>query len=91
MLGISVDDVKNAWAKGETLQQLAQDHGITQDQLRQKLQDQQKTELQAHLQTLVDQGVITQDQMNQRLQFMENNQGRGFGFGRHMRGMGMMF
>jgi len=33
VLGVSVDDVKNSWAQGKTLLQIAQDHGITQAQL----------------------------------------------------------
>jgi hypothetical protein len=74
LLGISVDDVKNAWAKGESLQQLASDHGITNAQLQQKLLDARQQQLKDRLQTLVSQGVITQAQADQRLQFLQDNQ-----------------
>ena len=90
ILGISLDDVKTAWAKGENLQQLAQDHGITQAQLTQKIQDARIAEIKTQLQNLVSGGVITQAQADQRLQFMQNlqtnNKGRG-----HMGMMGLGF
>jgi hypothetical protein len=87
LLGVSVDEVKTAWAKGQTLQELANSKGITAEQLKAKMQAQMQEQQKAHLQALVDQGVITQDQMNQRLQFQQANPK---GFGRHGRGMGMM-
>ena len=37
LLGLSIDDIKAAWAKGESLQQLAKDHNITAAQLKQKI------------------------------------------------------
>lgn len=89
LLGVSVDEVNTAWAKGQTLQELANSKGITAEQLKAKMQAQMQEQQKAHLQALVDQGVITQDQMNQRLEFEKNNQGKGFGK-RGMRGMGMM-
>ncbi len=95
LLGVSVDDVKNAWAQGKTLQQLAQEKGISQDQLKQKLADARKQQMSDHLKTLVDKGVITQAQADQRLQFMQqqaqnkNNAMSGKGMGMHG-GFGMM-
>lgn len=89
LLGVSVDEVKTAWAKGQTLQELATAKGITADQLKAKMQAQMEANQKARLQALVDQGVITQDQMNQRLEFQKNNPKKGFG--KHgMRGMGIM-
>lgn len=88
LLGISVDEVKNAWAEGKTLQQLAQDHGITADQLQQKLKDYSLQQIKDQLQTLVSQGVITQAQADQRLQFIQNNQNKTGKMGH--RGGGMM-
>ncbi len=89
MLGISVDDVKNGWAQGKSLVQIAEDHGITKDQLQQKMKDAMLQQTKSRLQALVDKGVVTQSQADQRLKFLENNQnkahrgmmmGRGFGF-----------
>lgn len=87
MLGVSVDDVKNAWAKGESLQDLAKEKGITQDQIEQRMQQAMKDQQQAVLKALVDKGVITQAQADQRAQFMSQHQAngkgpRGFGMGR---------
>ena len=89
MLGVSVDDIKNGWAEGKSLVQIAEDHGISKDQLQQKMRDSMASQTKSRLQTLVDKGVITQSQADQRLKFLENNQdqhrkgmmlGRGFGF-----------
>lgn len=87
LLGISVDDVKAAWAKGVSFTQLAQDHGITQDQLKQRTKDASLAQLKANLQALVDRGVITQTQADARLAFMQTQTANGKGKGR---GHGMM-
>lgn len=93
LLGMSVDEVKSAWAQGKTLQQLAEEKGITQDQLQEKMRELRQQQIKERLQTLVEQGVITQTQADQRLQFMqrqmENNaMGKAF---RHGLGHGWRF
>lgn len=89
LLGVSVDEVKAAWASGKTLEQLASEKGISQTQLRAKIQAERVTEMKARLQTLVDKGVITQAQADSRLQFMQSNIGKfGRGMGMH-RGFGL--
>lgn len=90
MLGISVEDVKNGWAEGKNLLQIAADHGITKEQLQQKMKDAQTAQLKAQLQTLVDKGVITQAQADKRMQFIARELANGNfhkGFGRGMMGM----
>lgn len=86
LLGVSVDEVKNAWASGKGLKDLATEKGITEDQLKEKIKAQRESEIKQNLQDLVNQGVITQAQADQRLQFMQNNQNSFKG----MRGRGMM-
>lgn len=95
LLGISIDDVKNGWAEGKSIVQIAEDHGITKEQLQQKMKDAQTAQLRSQLQTLVDKGIITQAQMDKRRQFVDQQTangklGRGFmgGFRSHrmMRG-----
>lgn len=86
-LGISVDEVKSAWAQGKTLRDMAQEHGITDEQLRVKAQERFTQKLKDQLQTLVTKGVITQAQADQRLAAMQGKiQNRpkhmGMGFGR---------
>jgi flagellar basal body-associated protein FliL len=91
LLGTSVDTVKQAWANGKTIVELAAELGITEDALRVKLETARQAEMKAHLQTLVSQGVITQAQADARLTFMTSKvgQGKGLGKGRGMHGMGM--
>lgn len=85
LLGISLDDVKNAWAQGKSLESLALEKGITQEQLQTKMKELRKQQRQIELKAMVDSGVITQSQADQRLQF-ESTQtprsiGKGPGFG----------
>lgn len=90
ILGVSVDDVKGAWAKGETMQQLMQEKGISETTVQQKMKDLRTSQMKTELQALVDKGVITQAQMDSRLQYMQTAQdspGRG-GMGPGMRGFG---
>ncbi|MDP2789533.1 MAG: hypothetical protein Q8O51_00165 [bacterium] len=89
VLGVKVDEVKDAWAKGQTLEELANAKGITDEQLQDKMQASRKTKMQAQLKTLVDKGVITQAQADQRLKVMEDRIASGEGPGKGMRGMGM--
>lgn len=77
ILGISIDDVKNGWANGETVTQIAKDHNISQQQLQQKMQAYANQQMQQELQTLVSQGVISQDQANKRMQVMQGRMQSG--------------
>jgi hypothetical protein len=93
LLGIGVDELKNYWAQGKDVREIAEEKGISEETIQSKMQEQRKAQMTEHLKTLVDKGVITQQQADQRLQFMEQNQdkfgrmGRG---GRHGMGGGMM-
>ncbi len=90
LLGISVDAIKTGWAQGQSVKEIAAANGISEDQLKLKMQAAADAAIKTRLQALVDKGVITQDQMNQRLTFMQAQQskmkggkgrmGRGFGF-----------
>lgn len=92
VLGLSVEEVKNAWAQGKTLQQLASEKGMTDQQLQDKLKQLHEQNMKDQLQGLVNQGVITQQQADDRLKFLQSQQTtkthRGHG-GHHMGGMGM--
>lgn len=72
VLGVSVDEVKNAWAQGKTMKQLATDKGITQDQIQARIKVAATAQLKTQLQALVSKGTITQAQADSRLQFMQN-------------------
>ena len=71
ILGINVDDVKSACADGKTIEQLMTEKGITQDQVKARMKDNQIAQLKKQLQALVDKGVITQAQSDKRLQAMQ--------------------
>lgn len=92
ILDINVDEVKNAWAQGKTLQQLATEKGMTNQQLQDKFKQLHEQKMKDQLQSLVSQNVITQQQADDRLKFLQSQQatrthmGRG---GHHMGGMGM--
>lgn len=86
LLGVSVDEIKAAWVAGKDLRTLAQEKGITDEQIKTKMQELHKQKMKEHLQALVDQGVITQAQADQRAQVMETKLQNGRhdkGFGRH--------
>lgn len=88
ILGISVDDVKNAWAEGKTIKQLMDEKGIDPAQVQQRVKDAHLQQMKTHLQTLVGKGVITQAQADKRLQAMQSSIQNGAKKGRM--GMGMM-
>lgn len=74
LLGISIDDVKNAWAEGKSIQQLMQEKNITQEQVNAHRKDLETQKLKSYLQNLVDKGVITQSQADKRLQTTQTKQ-----------------
>ncbi len=81
LLGASLDEVKQAWAEGKSLQELATSKGISADTLKQKMQAQRLEKEKSMLSTLVAQGVITQAQADTRLAAIQNGTVKG-GFGR---------
>jgi hypothetical protein len=90
LLGIDVDQVKSAWTEGKSLQEMAADNGISEEQLKIKMQEARLALMQDHMRILVDSGVITQAQADQRLEIMNSRMENGMGRGFH-HGMGMGF
>jgi len=92
LLGLSLEEVKDAWASGKSFAQLAKDKGITEEQLQQKIKDARLAQIKIQLQALVNKGVITQAQADKRLATMQTKQANAKGnkMGkRHGRGMDM--
>ena len=89
VLGLSVAEVKAAWAQGKNMLTLAKEKGISQTDLQAKMQALRQTEMKEHLATLVSKGVITQAQADQRLAYMKSNTNVGKGGRGGQRGMGM--
>ncbi len=91
IIGVSVDEVKAAWASGKDLKTLASEKGISMDTIKQKMETKRLEAQKATLATLVQKGVITQAQADQRIATMNQKAASGKkGEGRHgMRGFGI--
>ncbi|MFA7286692.1 MAG: hypothetical protein WC052_03485 [Patescibacteria group bacterium] len=94
LLGVSADVVKDAWADGKSIADIATAQGLTDAQLKERIQAAQQETVKQHLATLVSKGVITQAQSDKRLAALEKQvterKGKTTGrqHGRMMGGMG---
>jgi hypothetical protein len=86
ILGLGVDEVKNAWAEGKTMRQIIEEKGISLDQIQARMKEARLAELKSNLQTLVGKGVITQVQADKRLAAVQSAAQNGFGSMRRMGG-----
>lgn len=89
ILGVNPTEVKTAWAEGKSIWQLAEEKGISAEELKTKMHTQARQQLKEHLDSLVQAGVITQEQANTRLQTMESRFSQS-NYGRMGHGRGMM-
>jgi hypothetical protein len=91
LLGISLDVVKEGWAEGKTISEIATDAGVSEEALRTKMEAARKAKLTTHVNALVAQGVITQAQADKRLAKMDtlkqSGKGKRGGRGHHEGGM----
>ncbi len=71
ILGISVEEIKDAWAEGKNMKQLMDEKGISREEVRARMKDQRLSQLKSQTQTLVEKGVISQTQADKRLQAMQ--------------------
>ena len=83
LLGVSIDDVKNAWADGKNFMDLAKEKGITKESLQTKMQTLQSDRIKTELSTLVSKGVITQAQADKRLAAIQTKTTNKKGHGKH--------
>lgn len=86
LIGATVDEVKNAWASGKDFKTLAKEKGITEEQLRTKMETKRTDEMKTTLATLVSKGVITQAQADKRLATMSAKASNEKGAGKRGRG-----
>jgi hypothetical protein len=77
LLGISTDVVKDGWAQGKSLDEIAKEQGIDEEELRSRIQQKHQEQMQSHLRVLVDQGVLTQAQADQRIESVQDMIGSG--------------
>lgn len=71
MLGLTVDDIKNAWAEGKDIKTLAKEKGISEAALKVKMEAARDAEMKTKMQALVTAGTITQAQADKRLVTMK--------------------
>jgi len=70
-LGISADVLKDGWADGKNIQDIAQAQGLTDAQIRERLLAARQAQTKAQLQAMVTSGVLTQAQADRRLQALD--------------------
>ncbi len=88
-LGLSIEDLKNAWVEGKNFHEIAEEQGITQEQIREHFAEKAGEQMRNRLQILVDNEVINQEQADQRLESMKNKFGEnGERMGFYQRGYG---
>ena len=63
----SLDEVKNAWVEGKSIEKLAREKGVTNAKIKVRMMEAQLAKFKLFLQTLVSQNVITQVQADKRL------------------------
>ncbi len=71
ILGVTVDDVKNAWAEGKDMRDIAKEKGISEVDLKKKMDTARESEMSTKMQALVSTGVITQAQADKRMDTMK--------------------
>ena len=92
ILGITAEELKQAWADGKKLCEIAEEQGLTQEELQERMREVKIERLQTHIQTLVADGKISQEQANEKMENMqemfENGNGKiGKGFRNGMKGL----
>ncbi len=88
LLGISTDDYKAKWAEGKTFSQIAEESGVTSEQLQERMRQARLDQLRAQLNALAEKGVIGQEQADQRFNALQTQfeNGGDKGWGGMMRG-----
>lgn len=71
-LGMTIEELKQAWYDSKDLSEIAEDQGITLEELREQMKEQKKERMLAYMQTLVDEGKITQEQADEKIEWMQN-------------------
>ncbi len=73
LTGATLDEVRKAWTDGISFKDFALSKGLSEDQLKEKLQAEKQARLKARLQTLVDKNAITQAQADKRYEKMKDH------------------
>lgn len=73
ILGVTVEDLRSAREEGKSFHDIAEEQGITQEEMHEQMEGY----MQGHLEQQVVEGVITQEQMDERLEWMEEHEEKG--------------
>jgi hypothetical protein len=71
ILGVNVSEVKNAWAEGKSIFDLAKEKGISTSTLQAKMQESRLAEMTIKINSLVTAGTITQAQADKKIATMK--------------------
>lgn len=82
MLGVSPEQYKQSWAEGKNFREMAEEQGISQEEIRQRMQETRQVRMEQRLQALVEEGVISQEQAQERINYMQEHMGQRAGDGR---------
>lgn len=74
MLGVNVSEVKDAWADGKSIFDLAKEKGIATSTITAKMQESRAAEMKTKMDALVTSGVITQAQADKKMANMKTMQ-----------------
>lgn len=85
IFGLTIDEIKTAWAEGKNLKQLAEEKGIKKEDIQKRMQAAREQKMRTELKTLVDKGVITQAQADKRMESMKKMVANGKGMKKHFR------
>ncbi len=85
ILGVTVDEVKNAWVEGKSIFDLAKDKGISEATLQANMKLAKETEMKAKMAELVNAGVITQAQADKKIANMQTKQAESKQSGKMMK------
>jgi len=68
ILGLGVDQIKDFWAEGKTFQEIIEESGLSNEEIKDRMRELKQARLEERLQVLIDQGVISQSQADLRLE-----------------------
>jgi hypothetical protein len=71
ILGVTVDEVKDAWANGKNIFDLAKEKGIATSTLQAKMEAAREAEIKTRMDALVANGTITRAQADKRIATMK--------------------
>ncbi|MDP2946476.1 MAG: hypothetical protein Q8N88_00015 [Nanoarchaeota archaeon] len=90
IMGINVNDLKNAWAEGKPMEQIARENNINMTEVRDRAKEYMTGQAEGETQILADRGVITQEQADRRMETVQEQMQSGKIMGGMMGGWGMM-